>query len=70
MPRAVKWMQAKKNLLKLWRKDMKGANCHLPMPQREKKKRLCDRLPAWENVVAATKCLQENTSNKARSAQT
>lgn len=60
-------MDAGKKLLKLWRKNMKGANCHLPMPQ---KKSPCDRLSAWENVIAATKCLQENTSNKARSAQT
>lgn len=58
MPGAVKWMQAKK-MLKLWGKNMKGANCHLPMPQKRKKKKksLCDRLSAWENVIAATKCL-------------
>lgn len=53
-------------MLKLWGKNMKGANCHLPMPQ---KKSLCDRHSAWENVIAATKCLQENTANKAGGAQ-
>lgn len=49
-------MDAGKKMLKLWGKNMKGANCHLPMPQK-KKKSLCDRLSAWENVIAATKCL-------------